>query len=61
MTEVNNLINWTEVSRVLTSNPKQIRSDYSGKKYARQVNGLKRLIEFWVRWQKIKTKRTDSD
>jgi len=58
---MNNLINWSEVSRLLTDDRTHIRANYSGKKYARQINGLKRLIEFWVRWQKIKTKTTDSD
>jgi hypothetical protein len=46
-------INWSEVSRFLTKseNRSQIKSTYSGKRYAKKVAGLIRLIRFWVRWQ----------
>jgi len=49
---MNNLINWSEVSRLLTNDRTQIRSDYSGKKYKRKVSRLKQLIELWIKWQK---------
>ena len=47
------LINWSEVSRFLTKsdNRSQIKSTYNGKRYAKKVAGLIRLIRFWVRWQ----------
>lgn len=48
---MNNLINWSEVSRLLTSDRTSIRSDYSGKKYKRKIDRLKRLVNLWVRWQ----------
>jgi len=46
-----NLINWSEVSRLLTSDRTAIRSDYSGKRYKRKIDRLKRLVALWVRWQ----------
>jgi hypothetical protein len=49
---MNNLINWSEVSRLLTSDRTSIRSDYSGKKYKRKTERLKRLVKLWVEWQK---------
>lgn len=49
---MNNLINWSEVSRLLTNDRTAIRGDYNGKKYKRKVERLKKLIELWVRWQK---------
>ncbi len=47
------LINWSNVSRLLTNseNRSQIKSTYKGKRYAKKVAGLIRLIRFWVRWQ----------
>ena len=48
---MNNLINYSELSRLLTGDRTAIRSDYKGKKYARKINRLKWLIELWVRWQ----------
>jgi hypothetical protein len=48
---MNNLINWSAVSRLLTSDRTSIRSDYKGKKYKRNIDRLKRLVELWVRWQ----------
>lgn len=47
------LINWSNVSRLLTCDRSrsQIKSSYSGKRYAKKVAGLIRLIRFWVRWQ----------
>lgn len=47
-----NLINWSEVSRELTGNRTQITSEYDGKKYKKQITGLKRLINFWIKWIK---------
>lgn len=48
---MNNLINWSEVSRLLTGNRTAIRSDYSGRKYRRKINRLIKLINLWVKWQ----------
>ena len=48
---MNNLINWSAVSRLLTSDRTAIRSDYNGKKYKRKIDRLKRMVELWVRWQ----------
>lgn len=47
------LINWSKVSLLLTneSSRSQIKSSYNGKRYAKKVAGLIRLIRFWVRWQ----------
>jgi len=47
------IINWSEVSRLLTNDRSrsQIKSTYSGRRYAKKVAGLIRLIRFWVRWQ----------
>jgi len=49
---MNTLINWSDVSRLLTSDRTSIRSDYNGKKYKRKIDRLKRLVDLWVRWQK---------
>ncbi len=48
---MHNLINWSEVSRLLTSDRTHIRSDYKGKKHKRKIDRLKRLVDLWVRWQ----------
>jgi len=45
-----NLINWSEVSRLLTNDRTAIRADYSGKKYKRKVERLKRIIKLWEWW-----------
>jgi len=47
------LINWSNVSRLLTNDHSrtQIKSTYSGKRYAKKVSALIRLIRFWYRWQ----------
>jgi len=37
------IINWSEVSRLITSDRSAIRSTYTGKKYARVVNRIKRV------------------
>jgi len=52
MTE-NDLINRSNVSRLLTNEKSrtQIKSTYNGKRYAKKVAGLIRLIRFWVRWK----------
>ena len=47
---MNNLINWSEVSRLLTSDRTSIRSNYNGKKYKRKIDRLKRLVDLWVWW-----------
>lgn len=43
------LINWRKVSTHLTGKPENIRSNYSGKKYADKIHGLKMLIKIWMR------------
>jgi len=47
---MNNLINWSEVSRLLTNDRTQIRNDYNGKKYKHKIERLKKLVDLWVRW-----------
>jgi len=49
---MNNLINWSEVSRQLTGDRTQIRADYSGKKYKRKIDRLKQIINLWIKWTK---------
>ena len=49
---MNNLINWSEVSRMLTGDRTAIRSNYSGKKYKLKIERLKRLVRLWEKWQK---------
>ena len=49
---MNKLINWSEVSRLLTNDRTAIRADYNGKKYKRKIDLLKRLVDLWERWQK---------
>ena len=46
-----NLINWSEVSRLLTNDRTSIRSDYNGKKYKRKIDRLKKIIDLWILWQ----------
>ena len=48
--DINTLINWSEVSRLLTNDRTAIRSDYNGKKYKRKIDRLKRLVDLWVWW-----------
>ena len=45
---MNNLINWSEVSRLLTNDRTAIRSDYKGKKYYEVVNSIK-IIEIEIK------------
>ena len=40
---MNNLINWSEVSRLLTSDRTAIRSNYSGKMYKEVISDIKKL------------------
>ena len=49
---MNNLINWSEVSRLLTGDRTTIRSNYSGKKYKKKIDRLKKLIEVWELMEK---------
>ena len=37
------IINWSEVSRLLTSDRSAIRTTYSGKKYASIINRIKKV------------------
>ena len=48
---MDNLINWSEVSRLVTNDRTAIRSDYSGKKYKRKIDRLKKIIDSWILWQ----------
>lgn len=47
------IINWSEVSRLLTNDRTAIRADYSGKKYKKQVDRLNRLAMLFVKWVTI--------
>lgn len=50
---MNKLINWSEVSRLLTPGGRrdQIKSNYKGKAYKVKVERLKKLIKLWYEWQ----------
>ena len=37
-----------EISRALTGNPRQIRADYKGKKYANQIQELREFEKKWI-------------
>lgn len=41
------LINWSQVSRLLTNDRTAIRANYSGKKYKKVVNDLKAVVADW--------------
>jgi hypothetical protein len=43
------LINYRELSRVLTGDIKAIRSNQVPKKYNEAINELKAFIEFWLK------------
>jgi hypothetical protein len=45
-----NIINWSKVSRILTNDRTAIRSDYSGKKYKTQADGVKKAGEELEKW-----------
>jgi len=45
-----NLINWKEVSRILSGNDNSIRSNKCPKKYEKKVNRLLKVIELWCSW-----------
>lgn len=49
--DIDKLINWSEVSRLLTNERSQIRSGYSGKKYKKAIDRLRKLLALWVKWQ----------
>lgn len=48
---MDNLINWSEVSRSLTGDRTAIRSYSYPKKYEKKIKRLKQLIDLWYRWQ----------
>ena len=53
-----NIYNFTEVSKVLTSNPKQVVKGYSGKKYKEAIEELKTFQSDWIKkWGKNNTDR----
>jgi len=45
-----NLINWSELSRLLGLDRNSIRSTYSGKKYARIVERVKKIESLLIKW-----------
>jgi len=48
-----NIYNYTEVSKVLTSNPKQVTKGYNGKKYKTAIQELKKFQIEWIKkWGK---------
>jgi hypothetical protein len=49
------LINWSEVSRLLTNNRTAITADYAGKKYKRKVERLKMMARLWEEWANVKS------
>ena len=46
------LLNWREVSRVLSGNEESIRSNKCPKKYQAKVTALLQAIEAWEEWAK---------
>lgn len=51
MDKTNDIINWSEVSRLLTGDRSKIRSTYSKGKYIFKIKVLKLIICWWVNWQ----------
>ena len=48
--QVNKLINWQELSRQLTGDGQNIRSNQYAKKHERKVKRLIRILECWIAW-----------
>jgi len=46
---MNNLINWSEVSRMLSGSAQNIRPNKIPKKYGYKIKILQALIETWVK------------
>ena len=44
------LINWKEVSRILSGSDNSIRSNKCPKKYKKKVDRLIKILEVWIRW-----------
>lgn len=51
------LINYSKASDVLTRNRKQIRSNYSGKKYKQAIKELKDFEKDWINKHCINLKK----
>ena len=49
MKDEEKILNWSEISRLLTGNRVQIRADYNGKKYKRAVSKLRGFIKIWLK------------
>lgn len=47
--DIKKLINWSEVSRLLTGDRTQIRANYSGKKYKAKISHLLKSVEQWAK------------
>jgi len=48
---INKIINWSQVSRILTGDRTAIRANYAGLKYKRRVKYLIFVISIWVKMQ----------
>lgn len=49
------MINWSQVSRILTGNRKQITSKYDGKKYRQPIEEIRTFEHTWLKkWNKEK-------
>lgn len=47
---MNKIINWRELSRLLSGNEQNIRQNNIPKKYQKQVDLLLTFIDVWVKW-----------
>ena len=47
------LINWHELSRILSGNGQNIRPNKVPKKYEKQVNSLFKMVEPWLKTNKM--------
>lgn len=50
MEQAKKIVNWHELSRVLTGNPKNIRANNIPKKYENRITMLLKLFKFWLEY-----------
>ena len=50
------LINWRELSRRLSGNEQNIRSNAIPKKYQKRVDRLLKILDTWTRWSAPRNK-----
>lgn len=44
----NKLLNWSQISELLTGNRTQITANYNGKKYREDIKLLRFLVRSWI-------------